>query len=126
MTREQSDGDPPPDTLVTIGIEAYARGEYFEAHEHFEQAWLAGGTNRSSELHALAQLAAAMHKHFATRKPEAARAILLRARSKLEGLETSAHRLDLESLRSEVDAWLVDPRVTSPGLRRVTRGSAGS
>jgi predicted metal-dependent hydrolase len=94
------------DALVREGIAAYARGEHFAAHEHFEHAWLAGGVARSRELHALAQLAAAVYKDMTQEKPEAARAIMRRARAKLDDVETSAYGIDLVRLRELIDRWL--------------------
>lgn len=92
--------------LVREGVAAYTRGAHFEAHERFEHAWLASGEPRSRELHALAQVAAALHKHIAQNKPDAARAIMQRARAKLEDVETSAYGLDVARLRTQIDTWL--------------------
>lgn len=50
------------ESLVGSGLDAYAHALYFEAHERFEQAWLASGTPRSVELHALAHLASHPHR----------------------------------------------------------------
>lgn len=96
----------PLDARIPKGVEAHARRDHFTAHEHFEDAWRASGAPRSLELHALAQLEAALHKLTSHRKPEAARAIMQRAREKLGRVETSSHGIDLDGLRSSIDAWL--------------------
>jgi len=109
---------PAIETLVSDGIAAYGRGDHLGAHESFEHAWLQSGSPRSLELHALAQLAAAVHKHIASHKPDAARAIMARARTKLGAIEGSAYAIDLERLRREVDAWLDGSGSTPPALVR--------
>lgn len=99
---------------VRAGAAAYARGAFFEAHEHFEEAWKASGTPRSRELHALAQIAAAMHKRVAHGKPEAARAIMARARAKLEG--AAGAYVELGPLRTSIDAWLRGADASAPPI----------
>lgn len=111
-------GDDAISLRVARGVDAYARGALFDAHERFEEAWLASGAPRSLELHALAQVAAAMHKHVVHAKPEAARAIMTRARAKLARVEASSHGLDLDALRAAIDAWLKDPRDDAPPITR--------
>lgn len=91
------------EALVAEGVSLYRCGLYFEAHERFEEAWVASGPNRSLELHALAQLAAGMHKREAQASPVAARAILGRARAKLERLPSSAFGLALSTLLADLD-----------------------
>lgn len=91
---------------VERGLEAYARGAYFDAHEAFERAWRASGEPRSIELHALAQWAAAVHKHRAADKRTAALAIARRANEKLRRVEASRWGVDVRGLERAIAAWV--------------------
>jgi hypothetical protein len=104
---------------VRAGVDAYAGARYFAAHEHFEDAWKTSGVPRSLELHALAQVAAAVHKRTVHGKPEAARAIMQRAQAKIAGL-AGAH-VDLDALRAGIDAWLCDETASAPPILLRTR-----
>lgn len=103
---------------ANAAVTAYERGEYFRAHEAFEHAWLASGSPRSVELHALAQLAAAVHKRVTSGKPVAASAIMRRARDKFTSLEASALGIDLVRLVAGIDVWLVDMDAPAPAIER--------
>jgi hypothetical protein len=106
--------------IVAKGAETYARAAYFEAHEIFEHAWRESGSPRSLELHALTQVAAALHKDTAHRKRDAARAIMLRAGAKLESVRTTCCAIDLVALRQTIDAWLADPERAPPTIATLT------
>lgn len=47
---------------MSDGVELFNKGEYFEAHEAFEDDWRAASGDRKLALQALTQLAAAFHK----------------------------------------------------------------
>lgn len=104
--------------LVDAAVHAHARRDHRAAHELFEEAWVASGTPRSLELHALAQLEAGLHKRFVEGKDPAARNILARARAKLERVPTSAFGLDLAVLRRDLDAAPPAGDVPPPRLIR--------
>jgi predicted metal-dependent hydrolase len=78
---------PEADTLAAVqrGAELFDRGEYFEAHEVWEERW------RQSEdeaerlgLQGLIQVTAAFHKWFVVKSPESAQRLLARGTQKLE------------------------------------------
>jgi len=116
---------------VAAGIEAYAHGDYFEAHEILEPAWM--GTADLAEralLQGLIKLAAAYvhavrgNARGIARNLEGARERLADARA--DGRHTFG--LDLDALLGAVDARLADlarepdrVRIDPPVLTRLAR-----
>lgn len=117
---------------ILSGVAAYERGDYFEAHEDLEPAWM--GTDDPGErayLQGLIKLAAA-YVHGVRGNPAGIRRNLDGARARLaEALETGGGaaadlaRIDLPALISEIDRRLTDladhpddPRLGPPDLRR--------
>lgn len=85
------------------GLDAYEAGDAFDAHEHWETLWRREtAPDRKRYLQALVQIAAAVHKHRTD--PVAASRILARAAAKLASLEAGGWELDVDALRSAVDA----------------------
>ena len=110
------------------GLAAYDRGDYFEAHELLEPAWM--GTDDLAEralLQGLIKLAAA-YVHSVRGNPQGIARNLEGARSRLEEAnEDGRHTagLDLEALLADIDTRLAqlaaDPDhqpSTAPKLRR--------
>lgn len=97
---------------VTAGLEAYAAGDFFEAHELMEPAWM--GTNDLAErnlIQGLIKLAAA-DVHAARGNPAGIRRNLEGARSRLRsgaGASVSGVTLDVAALLLAIDARLADP-----------------
>jgi tRNA pseudouridine65 synthase len=98
---------------LSRGLRCFEAGEYFEAHEIWEDEW------RASKLpywQGLIQVAAGLHKLLSMRAPEPAERLLRKAATKLEG-----------ELRDEVgrcaDAIAAD-RFSSAGLSAVIRRSS--
>ena len=78
------------------GIDAYARGDFFAAHEHLEDVWreLPRGPDRTL-MQGLIQLAVAMHKIVVERKPSPGARILGRAIDKIADAPARRWGLDL-------------------------------
>ena len=114
---------PKADRAVAIlsGLAAYGRGDYFEAHEDLEPAWM--GTDDLGErayLQGLIKLAAA-YVHGVRGNPAGIARNLEGARARLaEALETGGGaaaeltRIDLPALIAEIDRRLTD-LVDHPG-----------
>jgi len=117
---------------ILSGLAAYERGDYFEAHEDLEPAWM--GTDDPGErayLQGLIKLAAA-YVHGVRGNPTGIRRNLEGARARLaEALETGGGaaadltRIDLRALISEIDRRLTDladhpddPSLGPPDLQR--------
>ena len=96
---------------VTAGLEAYAAGDFFEAHELMEPAWM--GTADLAERNVIQGLIkiAAADVHAARGNPAGIRRNLEGARERLRsgvGASVSGVTLDVEALLSAIDARLAD------------------
>jgi predicted metal-dependent hydrolase len=128
---------PLPDadrvTALANGLAAYERGDYFEAHEDLEPAWM--GTDDRAEralLQGLIKVAAA-YVHDVRGNPagiarnlEGARVLLVEAR--IDGPVVNVARLDIDDLVAAIDLRLADlsvhpdePTLGPPILRRSVR-----
>lgn len=72
------------DRLLALGAEAFDRGDYFAAHEHWEAVWRDVAGDERRRLKGLIQIAAALHKHAQGHR-DAARALLAKAARTLRG-----------------------------------------
>jgi predicted metal-dependent hydrolase len=125
---------PLPDAeraaALANGLAAYERGDFFEAHEDLEPAWM--GTKDRAEralLQGLIKVAAAYvhdvrgNPPGITRNLEGARVLLLEAAT--DGPDVNVARLDIEALVEAIDLRLADlashpgdPTLGPPILRR--------
>jgi len=108
--------------LIEEGIDFFHRGEYFAAHEAWEEIWRSTTPEPRDLFQGLVQLAAAFH-HFTERKrPDVARRVLEKARQRLAVVAAVAAGLNVATLLAELerwDAWLADPTSTKPPLPRL-------
>jgi hypothetical protein len=89
------------------GLEAYARGEYFEAHELWEELWRdEADAGDKRYLQGLIQVAAAMHKIAVHRQPRPATRLLARALAKLRDAPPEHLGVDMARLLRDGDAAL--------------------
>jgi predicted metal-dependent hydrolase len=115
---------------IEAGLAAYDRGDFFEAHEELEPAWM--GSDDPAEralLQGLIKVAAA-YVHDVRGNPAGVRTNLTGARRLLaEAAEAPAENaagLDVDALLADVDARLADldahpdaPTLSAPVLRYV-------
>lgn len=86
---------PDPDAFAA-GLAAYAAGEYFEAHERWEETWRTAGEPDDRQLfQGLVQIAAAMFKSQQRGEPAPAARLLERAGLRLTPLPRDLQGLDL-------------------------------
>ena len=128
---------PLPDAdraaALASGLAAYERGDFFEAHEDLEPAWM--GTDDRAEralLQGLIKVAAA-YVHDVRGNPtgigrnlEGARMLLIEAAE--DGPAVNIARLDIDALLEAIDLRLADiaahpdgPNLPPPTLRRSVR-----
>ncbi len=96
------------------GIDAYHRGEHYEAHEHWEELWDAEADDRRRDFfQALIQVASAAHKAVNNVAPRGSLRLLDAATSKLAplddvylGIDVAALREGIEQCRAKIDALL--------------------
>ncbi len=89
------------------GLGCYRRGEYFNAHEHWELEWLKLAGPEKTFLQALIQLTAAMH-HRDRGNTAGMKSLLTRSLRRLEAYPASFAGIDIARLREEVAEWLRD------------------
>jgi len=105
------------------GLAAYRRGDFFEAHELLEPAWMGTDDLVERALHqGLIKLAAA-YVHAVRHNPAGIAKNLTGARLHLAqaGRAGTAWGVDVTSLLAEIDARLPDPvlAATPPAIRRI-------
>jgi predicted metal-dependent hydrolase len=88
------------------GLGCYHRGEFFEAHEHWELVWLQLEEPEKSFLQAVIQTTAAFH-HFQTGNLIGAASLLGRALRRMDGCPACFAGVEVERLREEVRKWVV-------------------
>lgn len=105
LTEPQKPSPAPLDPRYLAFVEAFNRGEFFEAHEVLEPLWL--DLRQSSDglfYKGLIQLAGAF-VHVQKKRPLPAVALLSLARDNLEKFEQGHKQLDSTAIRILIDAW---------------------
>ena len=87
------------------GLRCYRRGEFLEAHEHWESVWLLLDEPEKSFLQALIQTAAAFH-HYNAGNAAGAASLLRRALRRLEVCPAEFRGVAVGRLRAEVRVWV--------------------
>ena|SRR5579863_1365854 len=112
------------------GVAHFNAGEFFEAHEVWEEIWLASHGSEKAFLQGLIQIAAAFH-HHARGNTRGLNSLLIAGLAKIEGAPNDYRDVALEEFRAEVSRWLevssspgspVPKREKLPRIRRATRG----
>lgn len=86
------------------GLRCYGRGEFFEAHEHWEAVWLRCEEPQKTFMQAIIQITAAFH-HVRRGNRRGALSLLGRALGRLEGFPAEYGGLDVEGIREDLRAW---------------------
>ncbi|MFP5276748.1 MAG: DUF309 domain-containing protein [Acidobacteriota bacterium] len=89
---------------LAAGLHCYRGGRFFDAHEHWEDAWRARQGAEKRFLQALIQIAVAMH-HFQQGNRVGAASLLGRALRRLEEFPSAFCGVELEQLRTGLRAW---------------------
>jgi predicted metal-dependent hydrolase len=87
------------------GLRCYQSEEFFEAHEHWEAAWLLSPEPEKTFLQALIQVTAAFH-HLRRRNTVGAASLLTRALRRLEGYPAVYGGIEVQALRDSIGEWL--------------------
>ena len=87
------------------GLACYRAGEFFEAHEHWEGAWLACAEPEKTFLQALIQVTAAFH-HMQRSNYAGTTSLLRRALQRLDRFPPQYGGVAVEPLRESIRAWL--------------------
>jgi len=103
----------PPWHALARGAELFNQGQYYEAHEVWEELWLTLEDEPRLFVQGLIQVAAAGHKAFAQNQPGGCVKLLTTALEKLEpappdflGVETGRFIPALRAMLAEARRWL--------------------
>jgi predicted metal-dependent hydrolase len=91
--------------LFRHGIDLFNRGEYFEAHETWEEIWRSTTPEPRTLFQGLIQVAAAMHQFRDLHRNAGPRNTLAKAHGHLAGYVPVAWGLDVEGLLVTVQRW---------------------
>jgi predicted metal-dependent hydrolase len=88
-----------------LGIELFNRGEYFEAHEAWEEIWRSTAPEPKTLFQGLIQCAAGLHQIRDLHRQAGPRKTLAKARLNLESYAPVACGLDVAGLLAEIGRW---------------------
>ena len=91
--------------LLAEGLACYRKGEFFEAHEHWESVWLTLQEPEKSFLQGLIQMTAAFH-HLHSGNRTGACSLLRRTLRRLETCPASFGGIEIAPLSNEISGWL--------------------
>jgi uncharacterized protein len=92
-------------TRFERGVADFNAGRFFEAHEVWEELWLAAVEPEKTYLQGLIQVAAAFH-HFARGNSRGAQSLLAAGIAKLTGCPGNFRGVAIVGLRNEVKLWI--------------------
>jgi predicted metal-dependent hydrolase len=87
------------------GLEQFNHRRFFDAHETWEEIWLAAPEPEKTFLQGIIQVAAAFH-HYTRGNPAGTRSLLQAGLRKLEGFSGKHHGIRLEELRAAARRWI--------------------
>jgi hypothetical protein len=90
---------------LSAGRRAFAHGEFFDAHEHWEAAWNASDGAERRCIQGMIQIATALLK-LAAGRADLARSLLTKALAKLGDAPPSLEGLDLSRFAGDAAALL--------------------
>lgn len=88
------------------GLAHFNAREFFEAHEVWEEIWLAAPAPEKTFLQGMIQIAAAFH-HYSRRNLRGTKSLLVAGLAKIEGFPGDHRGLALAELRAESQEWAV-------------------
>src|SRR5271165_4916491 len=103
------------------GVEQFNTRHFFEAHETWEEIWLASPEPERTFLQGIIQIAAAFH-HYTRGNTQGARNLLKAGLGRLERFPAIHNQLALAALRAEARTWAdMLTRGHDPGLARLPK-----
>ena len=89
------------------GVQQFNRGQFFEAHETWEEIWLAASEPERTFLQGIIQIAAALH-HYTRGNRGGAESLLEAGLKKLEGFPPAHRGIHLKDLRAAAQWWAAE------------------
>jgi len=102
------------------GVRHFNGQRFFEAHEIWEELWLAAAEPEKTYLQGLIQIAAAFH-HFKRDNPRGAQSLLAAGAAKLESCPETFRGISIPSLRCDLGPWRVFLRDCCAGAPELPR-----
>src|SRR5687768_3142923 len=102
------------DEKLAAGVDCFNRGQFFEAHEEWEEIWLDDTGERKRFLHGLIQIAAGFVK-VGIGEWSSADGLFTEALAKLEGFPEAYLGVALEPLRDAVERCHSEVRLIQRG-----------
>jgi hypothetical protein len=99
-------------TALDNAIEAYNRGEYFDAAEMFENAARTADEESQALIAALNRIAAALHSRFERGGRQSAINLMSQAMLALDDMKPSRGGIDTERLCDELTAYIEEVRAS--------------
>jgi hypothetical protein len=93
------------DRLFRKGLAAFNSGQFYEAHEHWEEVWLETPNPEKMFLQGLIQIAAAFHHHSRANR-QGTHNLLHAGLAKIAVFPEVHREIDVEGLRAAVREWL--------------------
>lgn len=91
--------------LVRQGVDCFNRGEFYDAHEIWEEVWRSNLPEPRTLLQGLIQVAAGMHQILDLHRKAGPRNTLAKAAAHLEPYRPAALGLDVTGLLTAVSRW---------------------
>ena len=107
------------EALFRKGVEQFNRRHFFEAHETWEEIWLAAPEPERPFLQGIIQVAAAFH-HYQRGNRAGAQSLLEAGLKKLQRFPATYRGIALENLRAAAREWVAELAAgRSPGQERL-------
>ncbi len=87
------------------GLAQFNSGHFFDAHETWEEIWLAAAEPEKTFLQGIIQVAAAFH-HYSRQNHRGTRSLLEAGLKKLERFPARHRGCEIEELRAAVGEWI--------------------
>ena len=91
---------------MSAGLDCFRRGQFFEAHEHWESVWLSSEEPEKTFLQGLIQVAGSFF-HFRRNNVGGARSMAKKALGRLDKYPEIYGGIRLEALRADLRAYLI-------------------
>jgi CheY-like chemotaxis protein len=101
---------------AVLGLESFNRGEYFDAHEYLEEAWMEDRTEGRDLYRSILQIAVAYYQILRKNFNGAAK-LFLRVRQWIEPLPDDCRGINVAKLRE--DAYIVHDEMLKLGAERI-------
>jgi predicted metal-dependent hydrolase len=111
------------------GLEQFNHGEFFEAHETWEEIWLASAEPEKAFLQGIIQVSAAFH-HYSRSNHKGACSLMEAGLKRLDKFPATHRGCEIEALRESVRLWIealssgCDPGLTK--IPKIVRGAHGA